>query len=222
MQLVGHGNEIAQLPQFHSRSLSPRLRRHSRSTAYQYSGKRRGRCIARRVTWEARANGGSREIAMTLALFMLECGGGATGRRQGHPTGDPPVNAISHALTADLDVVISVVADDPAVRSLPSTAAKRVFAPGADVSDVYRRQPDRDRPHGLALERAFDRLVRLPKVVPARSDRARPSSPASADNRQRPARRRKGLQHTKLGTYGSTNAGESLHRRDSSSFEKLA
>jgi hypothetical protein len=61
---------------------------------------------------------------MTLALFMLECGGGATGRRQGHPTGDPPVNAISHALTADLDVVISVVADDPAVRSLPSTAAK--------------------------------------------------------------------------------------------------
>jgi Enoyl-CoA hydratase/isomerase len=160
---------------------------------------------------------------MTSALFMLECGGGATGRRRGHPTGGPSLNAISRALAADLDVVISAVADDPAVRSIAVYGGERVFAPGADVSDVYRRRPDRDRSHGLALERAFDRLVRLPKVVPARTGRARPSSPASADSRQGLARHRNGLQHNTLRAQGSTNAaGESLHRRDSSSFEKLA
>ncbi len=76
---------------------------------------------------------------------------------------NPPVNALSRALLAELATVARALANNAAVRAVVVTGAGKVFAAGADITEFGG--PDEARDIGEHFRAAFDAVAAIPRPV---------------------------------------------------------
>lgn len=84
---------------------------------------------------------------------------------------NPPANALSRALMAELQAGLDRAAEDREVRVVVIAAAGRFFSPGHDLKEVTAHRADADRGRAFYTElmaecgRLMQSVVRLPKPV---------------------------------------------------------
>lgn len=76
---------------------------------------------------------------------------------------NPPVNALSRALLAELATVAEALANNQAVRAVVVHGAGKVFAAGADITEFGG--PDEARDIGEHFRAAFDAVAAIPRPV---------------------------------------------------------
>ena len=77
----------------------------------------------------------------------------------------PPANALSLAVSLELQAAARAVADDPAVRAVVVWGGERIFAAGADITEMVEQGPAEVEPQVRALEQACRELEAVPKPV---------------------------------------------------------
>ena len=76
---------------------------------------------------------------------------------------NPPVNALSRALLAELATVAHALGDNAAVRAVVISGAGKVFAAGADITEFGG--PDEARNISEHFRAAFDAVAAIPRPV---------------------------------------------------------
>lgn len=77
----------------------------------------------------------------------------------------PPANALSLAVSLELQRATRAVAADPQVRAVVVWGGERIFAAGADIAEMVEQGPREVEPQVAALERACRELEAVPKPV---------------------------------------------------------
>lgn len=77
----------------------------------------------------------------------------------------PPANALSLAVSLELQEAAAAVAGDPEVRAVVVWGGERIFAAGADIAEMVDQGPGEVEPQVAALERACRDLEAVPKPV---------------------------------------------------------
>lgn len=77
----------------------------------------------------------------------------------------PPANALSLAVSLELQRAAVTVAADPEVRAVVVWGGERIFAAGADIAEMADQGPREVEPQVAALERACRDLEAVPKPV---------------------------------------------------------
>jgi enoyl-CoA hydratase/carnithine racemase len=77
----------------------------------------------------------------------------------------PPANALSLAVSLELQAAVRAVNEDPAVRAVVVWGGERIFAAGADIAEMVDQGPEEVEPQVAALERACRDLEAVPKPV---------------------------------------------------------
>jgi enoyl-CoA hydratase len=76
---------------------------------------------------------------------------------------NPPVNALSNAMMAELEQFIAVLEDDTDIRAMIITGAgEKAFMAGADIKELAMRERVNARTITKARQRTFNRLAALP------------------------------------------------------------
>ncbi len=76
---------------------------------------------------------------------------------------NPPLNALSRALLAELATAADALGKDPSLKSVVITGAGKAFAAGADIDEFGDQSTARDI--GGHFRRAFDAVAAIPRPV---------------------------------------------------------